>query len=103
MGKPEAYVEDYLTRQCKHFDFLCFKFVSPGTSGVPDRIVIGNGHTVFVELKRPGEKPRKLQQVIIKNMKEHGAHVCAIDKREDIDKLLSVLKSKGDDKNGTKL
>lgn len=34
-----------------------FKFVSPGCSGVPDRIcVFPDGRIIFVELKRPGRK-----------------------------------------------
>ena len=33
----------------------CFKWVSPGCAGVPDRIcILPPGHVIFVELKRPG-------------------------------------------------
>lgn len=88
MGKAEAYIEDYLVKQCKKHNFWCAKFTSPGTSGVPDRVVIGNGYTVFVELKRPGESPRMLQQVIITRMRNNGAFVLAIDNHDAIDKLM---------------
>lgn len=41
---------------------LCWKFVSPGQSGVPDRIVIlPHGLMMWVELKRPGAEPRPTQ------------------------------------------
>ena len=40
---------------------LCFKFLS-SVSGVPDRICLFDGGViVFVELKAPGRKPRKLR------------------------------------------
>ena len=57
----EAVVERYFKKRCESEGFLCYKFTSPGTDGVPDRVIIGHGLTVFVELKAPGEKPRKLQ------------------------------------------
>ena len=49
MGKAEGYVEDYLIKQAKAHNHLCFKFISPGIDGVPDRILIGNGKTIFIE------------------------------------------------------
>ena len=44
----EKQVENYLK---KRIDGLCFKWVSPGNDGVPDRIVIFKGAVYFVELK----------------------------------------------------
>ena len=54
MGKPEGLIEDYLGKIAHEHGFLYYKFTSPAHSGVPDRILIGHGKTVFVELKRPG-------------------------------------------------
>ena len=58
----ESNVEQYLVRKMKEAGGLCYKFVSPGCDGVPDRICIYRGQVIFVELKRPGEMPRKLQR-----------------------------------------
>ena len=42
---------------------LCLKWVCPGWSGVPDRIVLlPRGRVVFVELKRPKGKLGALQK-----------------------------------------
>ena len=53
---------------------LCWKFTSPGTSGVPDRIVLmPKGRIAFVETKAPGDVPRKIQLKKGINSLEHWA------------------------------
>ena len=48
----ESSIESYLVRKVKEHGGLCYKFVSPGNPGVPDRIIITpTGKTVYVELK----------------------------------------------------
>ena len=59
-------------RLCKNIDGLALKFTSPGNVGVPDRIIlrpipeehreIVARYVEFVEVKRPGERPRPKQQ-----------------------------------------
>lgn len=89
MGKPEAYVEDYLTTQAEKNGYLCLKFTSPSFSGVPDRILIGHGEVFFIETKARGKTTRPQQNTVIDLMKEHGAVVYVADTREKIDKVLS--------------
>ena len=85
MGKPEGKVENYLIKQCEKHDFLCFKFVSPGRKGVPDRIVIGRGHTVFIELKSEDGTPSKQQKLVIRKMLGAGADVRLCYTKEEVD------------------
>ena len=92
MGKPEGRVENYLIKRAKQENFLHYKFTSPSNNGVPDRVIIGHGLTVFVELKAPGETPRKLQDVVMADMRAHGADVHAIDTKDGIDELFETLK-----------
>ena len=48
----ESRIESRLVRMVRDRGGLCYKFVSPGNPGVPDRIVITPaGRTVYVELK----------------------------------------------------
>lgn len=63
--------------------WLQFKFVSPGTTGVPDRLYIKNGVVVFGEWKRPGEEPTEQQYKRMKEMKKHGAIVFWWDNLND--------------------
>lgn len=87
---PEKRIESYLTDMSKKHDVLCQKFIS-GTSGVPDRILIKNGKVIFVEVKRPGARPRPLQEVVIQRMRDHGADVRIIDSREGCEALIEEL------------
>lgn len=93
MGKPEGTIERYLKQKAEKNGFLYFKFTSPSTDGVPDRILIGYGHTVFVECKRPGEEPRKLQWHVIRKMEAAGAIVKIISTKEQCDELILQLKN----------
>ena len=87
----ESYYEQKLTRAVKALGGLCWKFVSPGHSGVPDRIVIlPGGAILFVELKAPGKKERLLQQVIQDRMRKLGVAVfSAVDSDEKIDGVIA--------------
>ncbi|KIA72683.1 hypothetical protein ANMWB30_24510 [Arthrobacter sp. MWB30] len=87
----ESVVEKYLLTQCKRQQFLCYKFRSPTNNGVPDRLIIGHGKVVFVELKRPGETLDPLQVEVIAEMRAYSADVRVIDTLEDIDALLAEL------------
>lgn len=93
--KPEGEIEAYLINQCEKNKILCYKFVSPGNSGVPDRILIGNGKTVFVELKAPGEKPRALQVYVMKKMTKAGADVRVADTKDLVDAIIKDIKKRG--------
>ena len=89
MGAPEHAIEAYLQKQCEKQNILCKKFESPSTRGYPDRILIHHGTVVFVELKRPGEKPRKLQMYRIEELISHGANVEVADTRQKVDNILN--------------
>ena len=54
MTPLEKEIEKKLVNVVKHHGGLCLKWVCPGWSGVPDRIVLlPGGKVIFVELKRP--------------------------------------------------
>ena len=60
----EKDIEAKLVKMVKQTGGLCLKWVCPGWSGVPDRIVLlPGGRVIFVEMKRPkGGRLSKLQQ-----------------------------------------
>lgn len=87
----EKAIESRLKQRVTERGGLCFKFSSPGTIGVPDRIVILNGNIVFVELKRPGAKPRPSQIDVHRSMARRGVVVFVIDSYAQIDELVTEL------------
>lgn len=88
----ENQIESYLRQKVKDLGGIAYKFVSPGNSGVPDRMVLlPEGRTVFVELKAPGKKPTKLQLMQHKRMQTLGHEVRVIDSREQVDAWLQEL------------
>lgn len=94
MGKPEGTIENYMRKQAEKLGFIFNKFISPSQDGVPDRVIIGYGHTFFVELKKSAdEEPRKLQRRVINRMIDHGAEVFVIGTKDDADTLLLSYKN----------
>ena len=88
----ESVIESYLRKQVILAGGLCWKFTSPGTNGVPDRVCIMNGNIVFVELKRPGGKPRTDQIAIHKLMAIRGVATLVIDSKKQVDELVAMMK-----------
>ncbi|MEU7156074.1 VRR-NUC domain-containing protein [Streptomyces chrestomyceticus] len=87
----ERVIEGYLLDQCRAHGFLCLKFVSPARGGVPDRIVVAPGRIVFVEVKRPGGRLRKLQQRTQAKLRRHGAEVHVVDDKPSVDAFIAHL------------
>lgn len=91
----ESVIEAYLREQVKQAGGRAYKFVSPGNDGVPDRLVcFPHGQAYFVELKAPGKKPRPLQVIQIKRLRDLGFSVYVIDCKESVDRLLNHLQQK---------
>lgn len=88
----EREIEEKLRVESQKRGGLAMKFVSPGLVGVPDRIVIlPQGKLGFVELKAPGEKPRKIQVRRIERLKKLGFLVYVLDDKEKIGEILDDI------------
>lgn len=87
----EREIEQFLVNECKIIGWPCYKFTSPSRPGVPDRIVIGNGHTVFIELKRPNEEPTPLQMFHINRIRENGGDARWADTKEQVREILKDM------------
>ena len=82
----EKEVERYLVERVKEEGGKAYKFVSPGNSGVPDRMVVfPEGCIYFVELKAPGKKSSKLQERQQLNLQNLGCDVFELDCKEKVD------------------
>lgn len=85
----ERDIEKYLREQVKTAGGRAYKFVSPGSAGVPDRLVLfPEGRAFFVELKAPGKKPTALQMVQGDKIKKLGFTVEVIDSKKGVDDFI---------------
>lgn len=93
----ESFIEEKLRKAVKQKGGVCWKFTSPGTAGVPDRIVLmQKGRFAFVETKAPGEKLRKLQEKRKRQLESLGFKVFCLDSLEDIPKVISEIEGSDD-------
>ena len=89
----EKAVEEKLTRAVKAEGGMCPKLVSPGTDGMPDRMVLlPKGRIGFVEVKAPGNKPRPLQQRRHEQLRDLGFTVSVLDDPEQIPEILDEVR-----------
>ena len=90
----EKDIEKALVSAVKSFDGVCWKFVSHGISGVPDRIILmPNGRIAFVELKAPGKEMRPLQVRRKRQLEALGFRVYCIDCKEQIMEVLNEIRT----------
>ena len=72
----EREIEKKLVKAVKSEGGMCPKLVSPGTDGMPDRLVmLPKARIGFVEVKAPGKGPRPLQVKRHKQLRDLGFHV----------------------------
>ena len=88
----EKQVENYLKSEIKKRNGECIKLF--GIAGLPDRMVLLPGGVIaFVELKRPGERPRPIQKWWLKRLSLLGFCSGWCDSKESVDRFLEVLKN----------
>ena len=89
----EKAIEAQLARAVKKVGGMCPKFVSPGTDGMPDRMVLLPGcHIGFVEVKAPGKNPRPLQTHRHKLLRSLGFPVFVLDDPDLIPGIITAIK-----------
>jgi len=89
----ENVIEGYLRDRVKPVGGRAFKFISPGNSGVPDRLVLlPGGRCIFVELKAPGKEPTPIQFLQHKKLRALGFNVLVIDSKEMVDEFIKKLR-----------
>ncbi len=90
----EREIEKKLVDAVKTQGGVCWKFVSPGTAGVPDRIILmPMGRIAFVEVKAPGESPRKLQLARHRLLRRLGFKTFVLDNPEQIGGILDEIQT----------
>ena len=90
----EKAIEKKLVMAAKRRGGMAVKFTSPGTNGMPDRIVLlPGGRMGFVELKAPGKKPRLVQELRMRQLRRLGFFAAVIDGLEQIGGVLDEIQA----------
>lgn len=92
----EKELEKKLVDKVKRKGGRAYKFISPGNSGVPDRLVVLPGGRVgFAEMKKsPQEKPTPLQKAQIRFLKKLGCFAEVVDSEKAIDDFIKKLENR---------
>ena len=88
----EKAIEQKLIQAVRRSGGMAVKFVSPGHSGMPDRMVLfPGGQIAFVEVKAPGKKPRPLQSAVHEKLRSLGFAVYVVDSAALIDQFIKEM------------
>lgn len=87
----ESPIEKAAAEWAKQNGWVSYKFASPNKRSVPDRVFIKNGVHVFIEFKKPGEKPSTSQLREQGIMKRHGAVVFNADNFSQVVTILETV------------
>lgn len=85
----ESVIESRLVREVRKRGGLCYKFVSPGNNGVPDRIILTpDGRVYFAELKTETGVTSKVQDFQIARIRAVNGNVRVL---KGMDAVLAFL------------
>ena len=87
----EQTIEQALKHAVEADGGLCWKLVSPGTTGVPDHVCLRSGRVVFVEVKAAGKQPRPIQQHRLRQLHAQGFTALVIDSVDQIGEVTDAL------------
>ena len=90
----EKEIEKLLVKEIEKLGGICWKFTSPGTVGVPDRIaLLKEGRIAFVECKAPGQSLRPIQIKRKRQLEELGFKVYVLDSKERVKEVIHEIQS----------
>lgn len=85
----ERHIETHLMHGVQARGGLCLKYFNPSAVGFPDRLcMMPGGVTFWVELKAPGKRPRKAQELRHLQLRGLGQTVHVADSTEAVDAIL---------------
>lgn len=90
----EQHLEQALVKTVEALGGVCWKLVSPGTAGVPDRIVLlPDGHVGFVEVKAPGGKVRAIQNHRLRQLKYLGFTALLLNNPDEVEEVCHAIQA----------
>lgn len=79
MKQKESAIQSAIRKRLENDGWLVNKLILTSKPGTPDLIAHKDGRTIYIEVKRPGEKPRPLQAHRMEQIRRQGIEVYTID------------------------
>lgn len=89
--KRESDIEKYFVKRIKEEGGKVRKVKWIGRRNAPDRFIMLNGKSAFVELKRPGKKPTVAQERELKCLEDSGMHATWVNCERNIDRMIDFM------------
>ena len=90
---PEKTITSNVMAMAKRLGWWAMK--THGTTyslrGIPDVLVIKNGRSAWMEVKRPGEHPTKVQEHRMRELSDAGCPVCVVFSAQDARHFLEAI------------
>lgn len=84
----ESAIEKYGSDYARRKGWICKKYKTPGSRAAPDRIHLRKGNVFFIEYKKYGKKPTKLQRNEHRRLRNQGFDVHVVDNRVDAKRII---------------
>lgn len=100
----ESDIEDRLVTQVRQMGGVAYKWVSPGNSGVPDRIIIMPGGRVwFVELKTDTGRLTSNQKMQLRRLKAREVNTFVLRGMSGLNEFMNMITEECDGVQTTSL
>lgn len=87
----EKTIVNAIKKYLEHKGLIVFKLHgSPmQQAGLPDLLAIRYGRALWFEVKKPGEKPTKLQEYMLKKLRDAACLVAVVTSVEEVEAVLA--------------
>lgn len=75
-----------------------YKTTDRWVSGIPDLLLCQNGQLIAIELKRKGEKPKKIQEHTLQDIAAAGGTVAVCYSAKEVEQVLKEVIGKHDER-----
>jgi Holliday junction resolvase len=86
-NKTEAQIQRAILVKLEKLGWYVIKLIQTNKNGIPDLLCHKAGRTVYVEVKRPGHKPRALQVVRMRELDIAGIDSFVMSDINELERL----------------
>lgn len=72
MAELESKIQSRIIKRLEAEGYYVIKLILTNKPGIPDLLCLKNGKALFIEVKRPKEKPRPLQEYRMNELRNLG-------------------------------